>query len=210
MRRRKKGKRDEAQASLDAFTQPAAPAAPAQPPREPSVPSMPDLDVLTKADELIRQEEQAAAGTIMAEDAPLPSFDMPSMHQQRPAAPAPSTASFHDLGKRYPHPAIPIEDGGLVLHRATLNDMTGCGVLMDWVSDGHAVIVEMNRLMKRTVEFNAAIGHLTQFIKGDLGGEILKMTSTRLLLLPPGCRGVNGVEMEAFAVEPGNFNEVGL
>ena len=81
---------------------------------------------------------------------------------------------------------------------------------MDWVSDGHAVIVEMNRLMKRTVEFNAAIGHLTQFIKGDLGGEILKMTSTRLLLLPPGCRGVNGVEMEAFAVEPGNFNEVGL
>ena len=25
---------------------------------------------------------------------------------------------------------------------------------MDWVADDHAVIVEMNRLMKKTVEFN--------------------------------------------------------
>jgi hypothetical protein len=63
MRRRKKGKRDEAQASLDAFTQPApTPTAPSEPsePLAPSVPSMPDLDVLAKADEMLRREDEAA------------------------------------------------------------------------------------------------------------------------------------------------------
>ena len=215
MRRRKKGKRDEAQASLDAFTQPATLPAPPAESSEPSaspaptVPSMPDLDVLAKADEMIRREDEAAKAGVEV-DAPLRSFDMPSMHQQAVVAQPTTTAKFHDLGKRYPHPPIPVEGGGLVLHRAVLNDLTGCAPLLDWLADGHAVIVEMNRLMKRTVEFNAAIDQLNGFIKNDLGGEILKMTSTRLLLLPPGCRGVNGVEMEAFAVEPGNFNEVGL
>ena len=215
MRRRKKGKRDEAQASLDAFTQPATLPAPPAESSEPSaspaptVPSMPDLDVLAKADEMIRREDEAAKAGVEV-DAPLRSFDMPSMHQQAVVAQPTTTAKFHDLGKRYPHPPIPVEGGGLVLHRAVLNDLTGCAPLLDWLADGHAVIVEMNRLMKRTVEFNAAINQLNGFIKNDLGGEILKMTNTRLLLLPPGCRGVNGVEMEAFAVEPGNFNEVGL
>ena len=206
MRRRKKGKRDEAQSSLDAFTQPSEPA---DSPTEPTVPSMPDLDVLTKADEMLRQEDQAAQAGVEV-DEPLRSFEMPSMHKQPSASPVPSTTQFLDLGKRYPYPPIPIEGGGLVLHRAVLKDLTGCGTLLNWVADGHAVIVEMNRLMKRTVEFNAAIEQLNQFIGNDLGGEILKMTQTRLLLLPPGCRGVNGVDMEAFAVDPGNFSEGAL
>ena len=37
------------------------------------------------------------------------------------------------------------------------------------------------------------------FIEGDLGGQIIQLTDTRLMLLPPGCRGLKGVEMEAFA-----------
>ena len=206
MRRRKKGKRDEAQSSLDAFAQPSKPA---NSPTEPAVPSMPDLDVLTKADEMLRQEDRAAQAGVEV-DEPLRSFEMPSMHKQPTSSPLPATTQFLDLGKRYPYPAIPIEDGGLVLHRAVLKDLTGCGTLLDWVADGHAVIVEMNRLMKRSVEFNAAIEQLNQFIGNDLGGEILKMTQTRLLLLPPGCRGVNGVDMEAFAVDQGNFSEGGF
>ena len=67
----------------------------------------------------------------------------------------------------------------------------------------------MKRLMKRTVEFNAALNQLNGFIGDDLGGQILQMTSTRLMLLPANCRGVNGIEMEAFAVEHGDFTEVG-
>ncbi|MDA8616532.1 hypothetical protein N9L27_06890, partial [Candidatus Poseidoniales archaeon] len=135
MRRRKKGKRDEAQASLDAFTQPATPpTAPSQPlePSSPSVPSMPDLDVLAKADEMIRREDEAAKAGVEV-DASLRSFEMPSMQQQAATAPPTSTAKFHDLGKRYPYPPIPVEGGGLVLHRAVLNDLTGCAPLLDWV-----------------------------------------------------------------------------
>ena len=55
--------------------------------------------------------------------------------------------------------------------------------------------------MKKTVEFNAALAQLNTFIDADLGGQIIQMTETRLMLLPPGCRGVRGVEMEAFAVD---------
>ena len=101
----------------------------------------------------------------------------------------------------YPNPPIIDSPNGMVLHRAVLNDITGCGQLMDWVADDHAVIVEMNRLMKKTVEFNSAISRLNTFIDTDLGGQIIQVTETRLMLLPPGCRGVRGVEMEAFAVD---------
>lgn len=204
MRRRKARDRDEAQASLDAFTQPDEDSNQAN---EPTVPSMPDLDALTEAEEIIRQGEDAAP--TVKDEAPLRSFDMPSMHAQKASVPVTSSALFHDLGKLYPNPPIPNEDGGLVLHRAVLSDLTGCTTLLNWVADGHAVIVEMKRLMKRPVEFNAALGQLNEFIGGDLGGQILQMTATRLMLLPAGCRGVNGVEMEAFAVEPGDFTEVG-
>ena len=90
-----------------------------------------------------------------------------------------------------------------------MNDLTGCDILLDWVAEGHAVIVEMKRLMKRTVEFNAALAQLNAFIVDDVGGQLLRMTASRLLLLPAGCRGVNGVDMEAFAAEPGEFSGVG-
>jgi len=206
MRRRKARDRDEAQASLDAFTQPDEDS---QKPQDPSVPSMPDLDALTEADEIIRQSENEETTSTGADEAPLRSFEMPSMNAQKADLPVTPGAMFRDLGKLHPNPPIPNEDGGLVLHRAVLSDLTGCATLLDWVADGHAVIVEMKRLMKRPVEFNAALGQLNEFIGGDLGGQILQMTSTRLMLLPAGCRGVNGVEMEAFAVEPGDFTEVG-
>ena len=57
MRRGKKGKRDEAQSSLDAFAK--VHSEPEQSPAsEPIVPSMPDLDALARADEKIRAEEE--------------------------------------------------------------------------------------------------------------------------------------------------------
>ena len=208
MRRGKKGKRDEAQSSLDAFTNP-------QPQQDPSpvkdtiVPSMPDLDVLARADEKIRKAEKVKD---LAEDSddetatPLRTFNMPSMEGNHTQISPASEVIYHDLGELYPNPPIPDSENGMVLHRAVLNDITGCGQLMDWVADDHAVIVEMNRLMKKTVEFNAALSQLNTFIDNDLGGQIIQMTEPRLMLLPPGCRGVRGVEMEAFAVDA---NELG-
>tara|TARA_B110000902_G_scaffold188181_1_gene213026 strand:- start:776 stop:1201 length:426 start_codon:yes stop_codon:yes gene_type:complete len=132
---------------------------------------------------------------------PLRTFDMPSMEMTQPRSTPSAEVIYHDLGALYPNPPILDSSMGMVLHRAVLNDITGCGQLMDWVADDHAVIVEMNRLMKKTVEFNAAIAQLNTFIDKDLGGQIIQMAETRLMLLPPGCRGVRGVEMEAFAVD---------
>ena len=74
----------------------------------------------------------------------------------------------------------------MVLHNSTLLDLTGCGQLMDWVADGHGCIVEMKRMMKRTTEFNQALSMLYQFIEGDAQGQIIRITDTRLLLLPRG------------------------
>lgn len=201
MRRGKKGKRDEAQSSLDAFTN--APDEPSPTQVKPVIPSMPDLDALARADEKMRNAELEMRTELEdKEDVnPLQTFSMPSMEQSKPQITSSTDVVYHDLGELYPNPPILASQNGMVLHRAVLNDITGCGQLMDWVADDHAVIVEMNRLMKKTVEFNAALAQLNSFIDTDLGGQIIQMTETRLMLLPPGCRGVRGVEMEAFAVD---------
>ena len=105
---------------------------------------------------------------------------------------------------------MPKEPGGLVLHRAVLHDLTGIETLLDWLSDGDAVIVEMEKLMTRELELNAALEQLNIFIVGDLGGQIVQLTDSRLMLLPPGCRGVKGVETEAFAAEPEELGKGGF
>ena len=202
MRRGKKGKRDEAQSSLDAFANVQSKSDELLTP-EPVVPSMPNLDALARADEKMREaeEELISAQEAKEELKPLRTFNMPSMENNHPQATPATEVIYHDLGELYPNPPILDSENGMVLHRAVLNDITGCGQLMDWVADDHAVIVEMNRLMKRTVEFNAVLAQLNTFIDNDLGGQIIQMAETRLMLLPPGCRGIRGVEMEAFAVD---------
>ena len=160
------------------------------------LPSMPDLDKLAKADKMLQQNTHVEAGI---KDQSLNTFDMPSMSKSTKKNEVPSKLIFHNLGNKYPDPPITSNDTGLVVHRAVLNDMTGISTLLDWLADGHASIVEMGRLIKRDTEFSAALDQLHTFIEGDLGGQIIQITDTRLMLLPPGCRGLKGVEMEAFA-----------
>jgi hypothetical protein len=69
------------------------------------------------------------------------------------------------------------------------------------MSDDHGAIVEIGRLMKRDVEFTTALQRLNQFIEGDLGGQIIQVTGSRLLFLPPGCRGLKGLDDEAFSTD---------
>jgi hypothetical protein len=64
----------------------------------------------------------------------------------------------------------------------------------------------MEKLLNRKLELQTAIEKLNKFVENDLGGQIIRLTETRLMLLPPGCRGVNGVESEAFAAEASEFN----
>jgi len=134
------------------------------------------------------------------ESKPLRTFTMPSSQEskiQQPTPP-PSAEIYHDLGKMYPNPPIPMSNSGMVLHRATLYDLTGIDTLLDWVSDGDAALVEMARLMNREHEVETVLARLHRFIEMDIGGQIVQITGTRVMLLPPGCVGINGLEDEAF------------
>ena len=183
MRKKRGVEKDDAQSSLDAFSQV-------------NIPKMPDLDSLARADKILKKEINA---TTDEETEGLNTFEMPSMSPSEKKPAAPSGLIYHDLEKLYSSPPIKDSNSGLVVHRAVLNDITGCSTLLNWLSDGHAAIVEMNRLVKRETEFSSAINQLHTFIEGDLGGQIIQITDSRLMLLPPGCRGVKGIEMEAFA-----------
>lgn len=204
MRRRKRKAKDEAQSSLDRFTQSTP-----QEQDELDVPSMPDLDLLEAA------EARLEAGVVAEEDtAQSPSehgprrFSMPSA-QSATARPLPSTTmTYHDLDVLYPNAPVPLYEGEMVLHNSTLLDLTGCSRLMDWVAEGHGCIVEMKRMMRRTTEFNQALSTLSTFIEGDVKGQIIRITDTRLLLLPQGCRGIKGTDMEGFAVLPEELTDV--
>ena len=160
------------------------------------LPSMPDLDKLAKADKMLKQNSQDSG---KEKNKSLNTFEMPSMSKNAKKNEVPSKLIFHNLGNKYPDPPITSNETGLVVHRAVLNDITGTSTLLDWLADGHASIVEMGRLIKRDTEFSTALDELHTFIEGDLGGQIIQITDTRLMLLPPGCRGLKGVEMEAFA-----------
>ena len=160
------------------------------------LPSMPDLDKLAKADKMLKQNSQDNG---KEKSKSLNTFEMPSMSKNAKKNEVPSKLIFHNLGNKYPNPPITSNETGLVVHRAVLNDITGTSTLLDWLADGHASIVEMGRLIKRDTEFSTALDELHTFIEGDLGGQIIQITDTRLMLLPPGCRDLKGVEMEAFA-----------
>ena len=160
------------------------------------LPSMPDLDQLAKADKMLKENHSTKE---TEKNNSLNTFEMPSMSKTTKKNEVLSKLILHNLGNKYPDPPITSHDTGLVVHRAVLNDITGISTLLNWLADGHASIVEMGRLIKRDTEFSAALDELHTFIEGDLGGQIIQITDTRLMLLPPGCRGLKGVEMEAFA-----------
>ena len=129
---------------------------------------------------------------------PPRTFQMPSSGPIALQTPT-TDIMYHDLGKMYPAAPIPENEEGMVLHRGLLHDLTGVSDLLNWVADGEGVIVELKRIMAREVEFQTVLMRLSTFIEDDIGGQIIQLTDSRLLLLPPGCKGVSGIEMEAFA-----------
>ena len=67
----------------------------------------------------------------------------------------------------------------------------------------YAALVEMARLMNREHEVETVLARLHRFIEMDMGGQIVQITGTRVMLLPPGCVGISGLEDEAFNDEAG-------
>jgi SepF-like predicted cell division protein (DUF552 family) len=133
-------------------------------------------------------------------------LNLPSQDSTISSTGSKAPTRYHDMEKLYPNAPVPKVTDGLVIHRATLHDVTGTSQLMDWLADGEAAIVRMERLLNRELELQTAIERLNQFVEDDLGGQIIRLTESRLMLLPPGCRGVRGLESEAFAVDPSDLN----
>ena len=92
--------------------------------------------------------------------------------------------NYHDLADRYPNAPVSRGVGDAIVHRAVLDDITGVTMVMDWVSDGDLVIVEMSRLLSRELELQTAVERLRGFIEDDLCGEVVRLGDSRLLLLP--------------------------
>ena len=203
MARKKEEDEDARQSSLDAFLntqEDSEEKVQATDSEEPNnIPAMLDLDnIEPTAVEAVIEETIIQP---IVDINPLRSFEMPSSQDNISKTTPKTKLVFHDLEKMYPNPPIKDENNGLVIHRAVLHDLTGIGQLMDWMSDDHGAIVEIGRLMKRDVEFTTALQRLNQFIEGDLGGQIIQVTGSRLLFLPPGCRGLKGLDDEAFSTD---------
>jgi SepF-like predicted cell division protein (DUF552 family) len=115
--------------------------------------------------------------------------EMPSVSDSASSSVEPGE-SYHDLGMRFPDAPIPRTRSDVIVHRATLEDVTGISQLMNWVSNGDIVIVEMTGLMSRDMELGLAVSKIQDFIEGDISGQLVRLGSSRLLLLPPSFEGV--------------------
>ena len=65
--------------------------------------------------------------------------------------------NYHDLGIQYPDAPVPRGQNDAIVRRAVLEDISGAGELMNWVSDGDIVIVEMTGLLGRDMELQLAV-----------------------------------------------------
>ena len=92
---------------------------------------------------------------------------------------------YHDLGMKYPDAPVPRGVGDVIVHRAILDDFTGVSSLMDWISDGDLVIVEMTNLLKKDMKLHLAVDRIQDFVERDLSGQVIRLGQSRLLLLPP-------------------------
>ena len=110
--------------------------------------------------------------------------EMPSISDQN-IGPIGPGEPYHDLGMKFPHAPVPRTQGDVIVHRALLEDVTGIAQLMDWISDGDIVIVEMAGLMSRDMELQLAVARIQEFVEGDIRGQLVRLGNSRLLLLPP-------------------------
>jgi|TARA_B110000495_G_scaffold55826_1_gene47099 SepF-like predicted cell division protein (DUF552 family) len=92
---------------------------------------------------------------------------------------------YHDLGERYSQAPVPIHSDDTIIHRATLEDITGISDLMDWISEGDIVIVEMGGMTNREIELQTAVSKLQKFVENEMKGTVFGLGHNRLLLLPP-------------------------
>ena len=91
-------------------------------------------------------------------------------------------STFHDLGKLYPNAPIPNKDG-LILRNATIDDPNGLVDVMNWVSQGDIVILDVSPVIDNEDRLNQIINPLMALVENQIGGELLNFGRTRLLIL---------------------------
>ena len=112
-------------------------------------------------------------------------IEMPSLPSQSATVSIDPGQDYHDLGELYADAPVARGIGDIIVHRAVLDDITGISALLDWLSDGDIVIIEMSDLMSRDLELQLAVGKIQDFVEGDVNGQVVRLGNTRLLLLPP-------------------------
>ena len=133
---------------------------------------------------------------------PLEQFDMPSLRHDARRVPAAPTVphAYLDLRNLYPDAPVPAGPNAPVIHRASLANIEGIGQVMDWAAEGHITLLDVAPLFGRRNDFNEALDQLALFVVEDMGGRLLQLTDTRVLILPPGIEGIRGVEDAAETV----------
>ncbi len=128
--------------------------------------------------------------------APLKGVVMPSLNKtNQPVKKA--NIVYHNLNELYPNANI-ANNEGFVIHRAKLLGVNGVLQLFDWASDGDVSVVDLKDILSEDEILSQIVNKLNEFIINDLGGEILQLSETRLLVLPPSCKGMKGLTDEAF------------
>ena len=128
--------------------------------------------------------------------APLKGVFMPSLNKKNQPVKK-TNIIYHNLDELYPDANV-ANDEGFVIHRANLLGINGILQLFDWASDGDISVVDLKDILSEDEVLAQIVDKLNEFIIHDLGGEILQLSETRLLVLPPSCKGMKGLADEAF------------
>lgn len=111
-------------------------------------------------------------------------IEMPSLPNVRGVKSIDVGQDYHDLGELYVDAPVVRGEGDVIVRRAVLDDLTGIPQILDWISDGDIVILEMSRLIAVETELRIAVDRMQTFIENDLMGELVRIGQNRLLLLP--------------------------
>jgi len=145
---------------------------------------------------LFDDDKKEISGIKPFSQAPLKGVVMPSLNKTNQPVKK-TNIVYHNLDELYPNANIATNDG-FVIHRAKLLGVNGVLQLCDWASDGDVSVVDLKDILSEDEILSQIVNKLNEFIINDIGGEILQLSETRLLVLPPSCKGMKGLADEAF------------
>lgn len=134
---------------------------------------------------VLLKEPATPEESMAKESRPEPRWiEMPSLPAQASSPAIDPGQDYHDLGELYADAPVSRGIGDVIVHRAVLDDITGIPKILNWISDGDIVILEMSRLLGTETELRLAVDEIQSFVEKDLVGEVIRLGQSRLILLP--------------------------